>query len=366
MNRDDTMTQTPSPLGARMRRQAGFSMVELMIAVALGLIILAALTTFFVQTSANRHEMERNTRQIENGRFAIDTVRDDVALAGFYADLAPGAAPTWLTNDACPANMAALGFALAPAYTAPVPIFGYALGAAAPAGCVPDIVAGTDVLVVRRFNSEQVTLAAARAATPSNYPANSQWYVQISECTVDEVSFPGQPFVIAAGSGAFPLHKLNCTTIADLWRLREQVYYVRNCSVTCPGDGIPTLVRRELEVSAGGVTMKVVPLVEGIERMHIDYGIDNTGDGLPDVWSRCDAATPCAVADWVNVTAAKIYVLSRNLDPSPGHVDNKTYAMGLSGATVATNDGYKRHVYSAQINLPNRSGSREPQLAVAP
>lgn len=365
MNRDDSMTQTQLPMGARMRRQGGFSIIELMISVALGLIILAALTTFFVQTSANRHEMERNTRQIENGRFAIDTVRDDVALAGFYADLAPGAVPTWITNDACPANMAALGFALAPAYTAPVPIFGYALGASAPAGCVPNIRAGTDVLVVRRFNSEQVALAAAQATTPSGYPSNSQWYIQISECTGDEVTFPGQPFVVAAGSGVFPLHKINCTTIADLWRLREQVYYVRDYSVTV-GDGVPTLVRRELEVSGGGVTMKVVPLVEGIESMHVDYGIDNTGDGLPDVWSRCDTATPCLAASWVNVTAAKIYVLSRNLDPSPGYVDNKTYAMGLAGSTTATNDPYKRHVYSAQVNLPNRSGSREPQLAVAP
>ena len=45
--------------------EAGFSLIELMIAVTLGLIVLAALTTFFVQTSGNRQEMERSTRQIE-------------------------------------------------------------------------------------------------------------------------------------------------------------------------------------------------------------------------------------------------------------------------------------------------------------
>src|SRR5688500_19551283 len=103
--------------------QAGFSLIELMIAVTLGLVILAALTTFVVQTSGNRTEMERNTRQLENGRYAIDSMREDVALAGFYSDTAPLVTPGWVMNDACPANIAAYGFAIAPAYTAPVPVF---------------------------------------------------------------------------------------------------------------------------------------------------------------------------------------------------------------------------------------------------
>ena len=81
-----------------------------MIAVTLGLIILAALTAFFVQTSDNRREMDRNTRQIENGRYAIETLRDDLTLAGFYADTAPLIAPTtWKANDVCPADLAAFG-----------------------------------------------------------------------------------------------------------------------------------------------------------------------------------------------------------------------------------------------------------------
>ena len=35
-------------------RQSGFTLIELMIAVVLGLLILAALTSFFVRTSYNR------------------------------------------------------------------------------------------------------------------------------------------------------------------------------------------------------------------------------------------------------------------------------------------------------------------------
>ena len=363
MKRDFEMKQTFA--AAPRRAQGGFSLIELMIAVALGLVILAALTTFFVQTSANRAEMERNTRQIENGRYAIDTVREDLTLAGFYADLAPGVVPAWTVNDACPANMAALGFALAPAYSAPVPIFGYALGAGAPGGCLLNLAANNDVLVIRRFNTEAITPAAAAAPA-----ASAHWYIQISECSEDD---PLVPFVVAAGNagtgpGGFDRKKLSCgATLADLWRLREQVYYLRTCSVCDPvPDGIPTLWRAEIDPANSnivGLPMKTQPVVEGIEAMRVDYGIDNTGDGLPDLWSRCE---PCDATAWSNVTAAKLYFLARNLETTRGYLDTKTYSLGLWGDYGPMNDEYKRHVYSAQVVLPNRTGPREPQLATAP
>ena len=69
------------------RSQSGFSLLELFIAIAIGLIVLASLTTFFVSTSSNRREIDRSSRQIENGRFAVDLLRQEVRLAGFYADI---------------------------------------------------------------------------------------------------------------------------------------------------------------------------------------------------------------------------------------------------------------------------------------
>lgn len=350
------------------RREAGFSIIELMISIGLGLVILAALTSFFVSTSANRHEMERSTRQIENGRYAIDSLRDDIVLAGFYADLAPGATPAWQTNVACPATVADLGFSLTPAYSAPVPIFGYADGTGAPTACLPNMVANTDVLVVRRFNSESVPLATAQLSTPVDHPNNVQWYLQISECAADD---PNIPFKVDVGSSAnFTLHKLDCAATADLWRLREQVYYVRDYSTTV-GDGIPTLVRRELHPTSnppasGKDAMEELPLVEGIESFRVDYGVDNDNNGSADAWRRCDTTTPCTATDWSNVVAAKLFVLSRNIDTSRGWVDNKTYSMGLSGSVGPFTDAFKRHAYSAQVNMPNRTGPREPQYKTAP
>ena len=342
------------------RRPAGFSLVELMIAVTLGLIILAALTTFFVQTSDNRREMDRNTRQIENGRYAIETLREDIALAGFYADTAPLITPTtWVTNPVCPADIASFGFNADP-YTAPVPIFGYEGLAGVPLTCLQNLILGQDIVAIRRFNTEPVTPATALLNV-------DRWYLQNGRCAAQLEAEPTKHLVLGTGggpAGGFSRLEVSCvnTDIAPIWRLREQVYYLRSCSTCTPApDGIPTLWKAELD-PAGTATMKHYPLVEGIEQMRVDYGVDNTGDGLPDVWKRL----PATAAEWANVTSVKVYLVSRNLEQSPNWVDSKTYNLGLWGDTVPLNDKYKRHAYSALITLPNRSGPREPQLAAAP
>jgi type IV pilus assembly protein PilW len=85
---------------------AGLSLVELMIAIAIGLVIMAALTTLFAHSSRTREELERNSRQIENGRFALELVSSDLRLAGFYGELdvrsvAPPTRPCGPRPSAC-------------------------------------------------------------------------------------------------------------------------------------------------------------------------------------------------------------------------------------------------------------------------
>jgi type IV pilus assembly protein PilW len=344
------MDTTPA-MHARTRRDSGFTLVELMIAVTLGLLILAALTSFFVRTSYNRSELERNSRQIENGRYAINAMRDDLMLAGYYADVSQPDSTVWKTPPACSTAVANLEWVpsqLTPGI--PVPVFAYADGVGRPTGCTPNWLAGTDVFVVRRLNTE---------STPVGSVDPTQVYVQISECP-GSPSVPGDPattpFLVDTGAnaGALTLRQRDCSTRANVWRYREQLYYVRDYSTTV-GDGIPTLVRVELD---GGAS-NAVPLVEGIEKLRIDYGIDTDNDGLPNVWKRCDTAAPCTAAEYANVMAAKVYILSRNLEPTREYTDDKSYDMGLSGAVPAANDHFKRHVYSAMMGMPNRSGPRE-------
>ena len=85
------------PNGAR-RALRGFSIIELMTAITIGLLILAGLASVFVNSSNANREMKNNSEQIENGRFAIEFLSQDIRHAGFYGELtalpaAPGSAP---------------------------------------------------------------------------------------------------------------------------------------------------------------------------------------------------------------------------------------------------------------------------------
>ena len=326
-----------------LQRNSGFSLIELMIGMALGLIVLAALTSFFVSTSANRHEIERTSRQIENGRFAIDTLRSELRLAGFYAEVLQKGA-TWNVPDPCATDLPSMGYVVGPPAQLPVPISGYAMDVAMP-GCLPDQVPNTDVVVVRRFNTE---------ATPAASPVAGQFYFQPSRCATDSTTTPW--LVNSGGSGGFSLRRVDCTAPASLYRLRVTIFYVRDYSVTA-GDKIPTLVR--LELDNGAIT--TAPMVEGIENMRFEYGIDTDDDGGPNEYRRCDSSSPCTPDQWAQVTAVRAHVLAVNLEPTLGYKDDKEYDMG-SGKPRAVGpfgDGYKRHVYAAVITLPNRTGPKE-------
>jgi type IV pilus assembly protein PilW len=326
------------------RSNRGFSLIELMIGIALGLVVLAALTAFFVSTSANRHEIERTSRQIESGRFAIDALRNEVHLAGFYAELQKTGA-TWQMPDPCLADIASIGLALGPPFNVPLPISGYAADAAMP-GCLANRVAGTDVLVIRRFNTESIPVASA---------VGTQYYFQPSRCSTDSTTKPWV-FDTGANAGNFDVHAVNCTALADLYRFRVQVYYVRDYSISV-GDAVPTLVKLELDSGA----INTIPLVEGIQDMRLEYGLDTNLDGAPDEYRRCDTAAPCTPDQWATVTAVRAHLLAVNIEDTPGHVDTKVYDMGSGNPrTVGPfNDRLKRHVYAAVISAPNLTGPRE-------
>jgi type IV pilus assembly protein PilW len=320
--------------------QSGFTIIEVMVAIALGLVILAALTTFFVNTSATQRELERTSRQIENGRYALDTLSTEVRLAAFYAELSQVGA-TYTAPDPCQTALANLGLSMSP-LNVPLAVFGYAADAPALPACITDRVPNTDVLVIRRFGTEMVPAASAAA---------NQVYVQTSRCNTDSTA---TPWAVGYGqSASFTLRNTACSGPDSVYQFRVEIFYVRTYSDT-PGDGIPTLVKIELDKQA----LRTSPLVEGIRLLRISYGVDNDLDGTPDVYSRCDTTSPCAVAQWNNVTAIKLTLLSENIEDSRDYVDTKTYT--LDGYTPPVyNDHRKRHVYGSTVSVLNRTGPRE-------
>ena len=73
--------------------QRGFSLVEMMIAMTIGLMITAGLVTIFANTSNSQQEMRRSAQQIENGRYAMDVLSQDFQVSGYFGSYRKITAP---------------------------------------------------------------------------------------------------------------------------------------------------------------------------------------------------------------------------------------------------------------------------------
>ncbi len=328
-------------------RPGGFTLIEMMVGMALGVIVLFALVTLFVNNSRMRRETDQASQQIENGRYALDLLRDDLHLAGYYGDSVPQLGYTVATAtipSICATTIAGLQFVAPPAALQwPVPLFGIAGGDAVPA-CVSSATggqkAGTDILVVRRTS----TLPTTGGLTATKV------YIQATGCKTDLDQHKDFAIDVGANAGTFTKTKKDCTTAADIYELQTRIYYVSN-------ETIPTL--RMLTISGTSSTNE--PVVQGIEDMRVEYGRDNVGnDGAPDAFRKClSTADVCVATDWANMMAVRVNLLARNLATGVGYTDSKTYALGAGIVVGPFDDHYKRHAYTAVVRLMNPAGRRE-------
>ena len=333
----------------------GFSLVELMVALAIASILLGALSVMFVNTSIARGEIDRTSRQIESARYAMQILSDDIRHAGFYGPL--NNAPTLPGSvtalpDPCSSTLTTIQNSLA------IPLQGYTDGSGLSClNAAAGYKANTGVIVVRRVDT-----SAATTAPTANY-----FNMQISACPGDAARY----VLNTDSTGPYTLHSNGapgCTPItsapvAKITPYYQRIYYVSTCSGTdcsaAGADSIPTLKRIDL-TPTGPATPK--PIVDGIENLQFDYGIDTSGpgDGSPDVYTNTTAhagLVPASLAEWQNVMAVRIYVLARNLDNTLSFADTKTYVLGP--VSVTPGGSFRRHAYNQLVRVNNPAGRRE-------
>ena len=332
---------------------AGLSLIELMISITLGLMILSGVAIVFVNTSQSRNEVERTSRQIENGRYAVELISDDLRLAGFYGELKTSSvtAPTGLPADQCSLDATKWNEWIQ------LHVQGYDNGAGfdqtTTAACaLTDLKSNTDILLIRRARACLAGIAGCDAV------ASEKPYVQVSLCASEVDTHR----LGTAADVTFNLTKKNCTASADKREYLVRIYYISTDNGS--GQSIPTLKRLELAVVSGALTWVTTPLVEGIEEFNVEYGIDSDNDGSPDSYVAAPAAT---VADWTKVVAVQFFLLARNLEKSPDYTLSKTYNLGLGATPVVVADGYRRHVYQSLVRLNNPAGRLDvPTAAPSP
>lgn len=332
------------------RTAQGFSLVELLVAMAVGLILVGGLISLFANSSHTGNELEKSIRQLESGRYGLELLNEDLSVAGYYGDVSLEGV-SYQPAAACATAVANLGWRnptlLPPTpFEAPLPVTGVAGTETVALGCLENRKAGTPALVVRRVDTERV---APSVATTGGV------YLQTSRCSSDPTE---TRFLLGSTTSTFTLRTQNCTGLNEVQRYISRIYYVASCN-ECGIDTVPTLKRAELR-STATTTLNISPLAEGVDDMAFDYGFDTDGNGSPDVY-RTSLSGIAGAADnnWANVVGVRVHLLSRSTEPSPGFTDGKTYSLGLSGTRGPFNDNFKRRVYTVTSRLHNIAGPRE-------
>ncbi len=362
-------------------RMQGVSLIELMIAITIGLFIMAGMASIFASSAQSHAELEKASRQIENGRFGAESIAEDIQLAGFYGDYLPANTFTPSIPDPCTTTLNDMGFN-AGTTTVPTGIFGLESGASTTrcTSALSNRKAGTDAIVIRRVSTERVIIDSNEDGTIDGTLVNGGYYFQASDC----MDTPVEPiFVLGKTPSAFVLHTAKPVGSPATCRngglnavraYLTRIFYVASCNnCSGAGDGIPTLKMAELiagtascasdnAVACGSI--RVIPIAEGIENMQIEYLQDTTNDGIPDAYVT--ASTLSATADpklaWAQVVGAKIFLLARNTETSQGYEDNKVYVLSSDGNTTTgepTRDAYKRHVFSIVARANNIAGRKQ-------
>ncbi|OIQ86716.1 hypothetical protein GALL_314240 [mine drainage metagenome] len=353
--------------------QRGLTLVEMMIAMAIGLILLLALGGMLSGSLRHFKVQDEFSRMQENGQFALNAIGYDIRMAGFFGKLGVvNVAIIDLNQDGIPDPdpiAASTGDDCGAGWATDFqhPVFGYsglvAAGANAALPCIDpaNFLAGSPILVLRGAGGQEVTA-----------PLNNVLYLQSTAAA--GIVFNGSDYPLVMANPIHPpwLAKLDGSTPASIFPYQPRAYYLRPCSrpsgaaasaTSDPrcragddgGQAIPTLVRQELD----GLAMVEQPVAEGIERFSVLYGLDDVNMANRDGYVNTYVAAPLA-SDFDRVVAIRVAVLARSLTASTGHDDSgKTYDMGDGSApfacTAGVNCGYHRHVFSQTFQVRNLS-----------
>ena len=346
-----------------------------MVAMALGLTVVLAIATLSLDSTRSYRSTDRAGQLIENGRFAMDTLTAALEHAGYYGNLSTdNLASVDESNlpthpcDIVPNDLST--WAIEEDLLFPIVIYRNM-----PTVCknnnVPDnedIVDNTDLLVIRRADTSQfiwnsslgdwcllqpgkLPNSADPCGTSPLKPDDGDIYIQTNP---DSFTY-GVRNKDAEGKfiPKLDLKKLD-GTLADIRRYHIDIYFLNPKSSETDKNLIPSL--RKFNLLSGTSPQ---PIIDGIESMQIQFGIDENGDGSPDTFQSSN--TPSS-----NVVAIRINLLARSLDADPEYEDNKTYILNPDTDPVtpcSENDQackkYHRRVFSQTVRIANVSGGRE-------
>jgi len=300
---------------------AGFSIIEMMISITIGLIIVAALIGVLVSNAASSKTNDRTSELQSNGRYALDHLRRELRHAGYrgytWAEPSAPSGAISVTNE-CLDGGAADSFIT----NVRQGVWGANDSNPYNANCLPTQYLRGDVLVLRRVASAPATaLAASTLYFHSTYSTGEMFQGTTAP------GFTGPPL--------------------DDFPVQEYVYYIGSDD----DDATVPALRRVALQSDGSMADEMV--VSGIEHMQLQYARATTdlNTQYHNANSITGASTTTDTTEWDDVNSARIWLLARNARTENGYSNTNSYFMGDQTYTV--NDSFRRQLFTAVVQLRN-------------
>jgi type IV pilus assembly protein PilW len=312
------------------RAASGFTLVEMMVAMALGLILILGAVNIYGQGRNSFRTAESIARIQENARFAMDIMAPDIRLAGYWgrgsesAFITVGAGIN-ITCNAVNVNAWALNLGVGVEATDD----NYNLPCNAFSGAQPN----TDVLVVRHASGQPTVPLAGIVQVQSGRTAAAMF-----------------------NNGAAPIGIVPAPPLSATHDVVVHAYYVDQQSSL--GVNIPSLRRQTLV--AGGV-IQDQEMITGVENLQVQFGVDTNGDG--NVERYVDSDSP--ILDPLNVAfipgsevlAVRLWMLMRATQQETLYNDAGPYIPPDNNlGNIAPNDPFRRMQVSSTVFLRNVRG----------
>lgn len=351
-------------------RQRGLSLIELMIAITLGLILMAGVIQMFLSSQTVFHTQQAMSRIQENGRLGVEFLAKDIRMAGYMGCLNDSSA---ISNTLNSANQFAYRMNIGiEGYTAPLN------GAETGMALAPSPIEGTDILVVRsaggagatvtQINDSDQVFATNTGAVADACSVNGTSYSGI--CTGDIVvvadCFKGRVFqatsITPAGGGLTIEHAANLTpgnamaswgggtpdmvfnTGADVLPVNHIVYFIAIS---------PTTQQPSLYQNINGLTTKTLELLSGVEDMHLTYSRRATPEDYQTV-ADLAAAAPWSSVD-NPVVSVRVQLLVRSLEDNVlEEPQTFVFPEGSAARTPDPVDRRMRQVFTNTVGIRSR------------
>ncbi|HMB39000.1 MAG TPA: PilW family protein [Wenzhouxiangellaceae bacterium] len=388
------MSDTPSQSITSPPTSNGFSLIELMVAITLGLLLTAGMIQLFNSSKVTFRTNDAVARVQENGRFALEILKIQLREAGtlgFCAGQIPitnhlntgcaGGSDDFFDPDLAVVGWEYSGTGLGDGFTLPTDLDpgtasagdwdSEANSTALPSQLSGLVVPGSDVLVVRRLNvvddftadpgppPNQTTAASITITGPNGLPEDS--IILVTDCSTADLfqnRSNASASALSAGTGSCsnpgPGNNNSIdwsTSYGDAMQTFtvEQVAYYIGLNATT---GQPGLYRWNM--SRGTSAAQAEEIIEGAESMQILYGFSRAapnGDGQSiNDWLTASNIPPNG---WPQVIALRLALSIRSTETAD--TDNTDITLNLGGSNItAPGDGRIRQPFSTTVALRNR------------